>query len=95
MSLLSKKLNVQIGNEITNTKGVVFCARNEVTVFNCKVDYVEQALNDAGYYDTDGDYTEEDLHLLSEIVDQFGSQQMNYNQVFEKDIWFDEKLFNL
>ena len=90
MTTLTEKLNMDINEEITCEKGVTFCARNEVNIFNCKPEYIEQALNDAGYYEEDGDYSKNDLIVLSEIVDEFGSQQMNYNQVFEKQIWFDE-----
>ena len=68
-----------------------FCARNKVEVFNCKTEYVEYALNEAGYFEEEGDYRQIDLVVLSEIVDEFGSQLMNYNQVFEKQIWFDNK----
>ena len=90
MTTLTEKLNMDINEEITCEKGVTFCARNEANVFNCKLEYIEQALNDAGYYEEYGDYSQSDLIVLSEIVDEFGSQLMNYNQVFEKQIWFDE-----
>lgn len=89
MNALVEKMNMDIQEEITNEKGITFCARNCVKAFNCKPEYIEQALNDADYYSEDGDYTKEDLMVLCDIVDEFGAQMMNYNQVFEKQVWFD------
>ena len=79
---------MQIGEDLCTDTGVVFCASNATKVFNCKVEYVEQALNDAGYYEEDEDFNQDDLIVIAEIVDDFGRGMMECMMTAEKKIWF-------
>lgn len=89
MSKLIEKLNIAIAKEIDGNEGVVFCAKNYARKLHCKLEFVEQALNDAGYYEEDGDFTQNDLIAIAEVVDDYGSAAIDESETMEKAIWFD------
>lgn len=89
MSNLIEKLNIAIAKEIDSNEGVVFCAKNYVRKLYCKLEFVEQALNDAGYYEEDGDFTQKDLVAIADVVDDYGSAAIDESETMEKAIWFD------
>ena len=93
MNNLIEKLNMDIGEyfDPEYSRGVVFCARNMVKVFMCPTEIVEDALNKAGYWEEDGDYTISDLNVLCDVVNDFGTQEMKHSCILEKHIWFDSK----
>lgn len=88
---LSEKLNIQVGsNECLNQDAVIFCFQNMIKRFSVEPSIIEEALNDAGYYSDEGDYSDDDISLLCEIASDCGAA-MQKGEILDKAIWFDTK----
>lgn len=88
---LSKKLNIEIGDaDNLNQEAVIFCFQNLKKRFNVEYEFIETALNDAGYYIEENDYNTNDLLDLAEIIDECGSDYER-GEILDKAIWFDKK----
>ena len=88
MSNLIEKLNIQIGeSECLSQESIIFSFQNLTKRFFVDPNLVEEALNDAGYYD----YTRQEIGDLCSVIDNFG-ENLEPGEILEKAIWFDKNL---
>jgi hypothetical protein len=96
MSNIVSKLNIKLNkadlNEgfYPNPNAVVFGYKNLENEHELKEHFIIDALNNADYYEEDGDFDSEDVSELYSVIKEFGSSYET-NLVLEKAIWFDKK----
>ena len=96
MSNLISSLNIKINksdlNEdfLPNESAVVFGYKNLVKEHELNEQFIIEALNNADYYEEDGDFNSDDISELYHVIKDFGSSY-EAGLILEKAIWFDKK----
>lgn len=90
---LNMRFHVGDGSDLVQEpeQVVCFCSSNFVKTHQVPTYLVEEALDLAGYFREDGDFTDADVAAAAEVIDDFASVDVKVGVLTQKEFWFEKR----